>query len=347
MQGVIVLAGKNSIELPRFEFRDTPPFMLVLETGDKLFLFQDGEDNEIMDFAKSPDKRWLTYYVQHSGVTGSVYVVSNDGTLSRRYSVDDWWNILDWLDNNRLFVTKFSGQNPYSTLIFNPFTGNTEQELSPNYPNIFAGYSGELSTWGEYQLSETVYSTDLSMVVYPKSPNSIVLWDVGTQKEIAEINDLSAASHAPIWLSNGKEFIVDITFANTPDRWYQDELVSVNPDGRIKQLTNLADLPYKNVSIQNFSKSADGRYIAFWFVQINSGPSRLALYDSLKEDTKVFCSLVGGYLPPVWSPYGYQLIVDGTFDKLENYGAIFIDVNTQTMAQIENGVVPFGWMISP
>jgi len=247
-----------------------------------------------------------------------------------------------------LLISKFGGrQNPYSSLIFDPFTGKTEQELSPNYPNIFTGYSGELSPWDKYQLPETVYNPDLSMVVYPKNPNTIIMLNIITKKEIAEITDRSASSHAPLWLSNRKEFIIDVTTKNTPDQWYQDELISVGIDGQIRQLTHLSDLHYVNVAIQNYSESNDGRYIAFWFAQINSGPSRLAIYDTLTENTKVFCTIVGGYVHPIWSPNSHQLLVDGTFDNLDNYGTIFVDIESGLLAQVEKGVIPEGWMIVP
>jgi hypothetical protein len=237
LQGGIVLSGKNSLYQPALKLRDTLPYILVLATGDKLTLPQKSGD-EIGNFLVSPDKKWLAYYTQQPGTEGAVYIVGNDVTKFKKYSASNWWGLLGWLDNNRLLISKFGGrQNPYSSIIFDLFTGKTEQELVPNYPDIFKGYSGELSTWDKYQLPETVYNPDLSMVVYPKNPNTIILLDIIAKKGIAEITDSSASSHAPLWLSNMKEFIIDITSKNTADRWYQDELISVGIDGQIRQLT--------------------------------------------------------------------------------------------------------------
>jgi hypothetical protein len=185
----------------------------------------------------------------------------------------------------------------------------------------------------------------MSMVVYPKTPSKIVLWDIHAKKEVAEITDRSGSNNAPLWLLNEKEFIIDLTTSNSNEQWYQDELFRVGIDGQIKQLTHLVDLGYKNISIQQYSESSDGRYIAFWFAQIQSGPSRFAIYDKTSGNTKVFCTIVGGLTVPVWSPTGHQVLVDGTFDTLDNYGAIFIDVDKDWLAQVEKGVVPVGWML--
>ncbi len=186
------------------------------------------------------------------------------------------------------------------------------------------------------------------MVVYPKNPNTIVLWDIRTNKEIAEITDVSASSQAPLWLTNGKEFIIDVTAKNSPDHWFRDELMSVGIDGQVRQLTHLVDL-YKDVAIQpEYSESNDGRYIAFWFINVGgSGPSRLAVYDGATESMKVFCMALGGYVTPVWSPTGHQLLVDGTFDSVDNYGTIFVDIETGSLAQVEKGVIPMAWMVAP
>ncbi len=347
LEGNVVLGGKNSISQFSLDLLDTPPYMLALATGDKLILPQQNEE-QVKNFLVSPDKKWLAYYAQQSGTEGQVYILGNDGTLFKKYPAGDWWGILEWFDNNHLLISKRAHQNPYPTLVFNAFTGKTEQELIPNYPDIFTGYSGELYSWDRFHLPETVYNSDLNMVVYPKNPNTIVLWDIKANREIVEITDRSASSQAPLWLSNEKEFIIDITAENTPDHWLQDELMSVRIDGQVRQLTHLVDL-FRDVAIQpRYSESADGRYISFWFIQVGgSGPSTLAIYDMSTETTKVFCLSIGGYFPPIWSPSKHQLLIDGTFDSLNNYGTIFIDVESELMAQVEKGVIPVGWMISP
>ena len=61
----------------------------------------------------------------------------------------------------------------------------------------------------------------------------------------------------------------------------------------------------------------------------------------------MFCTIVGGYFPPVWSPSEHQLLVDGTFDSLDNYGTIFVDVESGLLAQVEKGAVPEGWLVKP
>ncbi len=351
IKGEFVLSKTYILYRPALEAHTGPAYILIPSTGDTIELPSSTKD-EMSDFSISPDKTKLAYYAQQSGNDGRWFIVGNNGKLfkffsGKQYPASNWLSVLEWLDNNRLLISKFTHQNPYSSFVFNPFTDKTEQELLPDYSDIFIGYSGELSTWEKYGLPETVYSPDLSMVVYPKNPNTIILWDIKAKNQIAELVDKSASSHAPLWLSNGKEFLIDVTAQNTTDQWYQDELISVGVDGKIRQLTDLANSNYVNVAIQNYSESSDERYIAFWFAQVNSGPSRLAVYDTLAETTKVFCTIVGGYIPPIWSPSEHQLLVDGKFDNLDNYGTIFVDVESSLLAEVEKGVVPGGWMVAP
>lgn len=352
IEGEVILGGQSYLYQPSLNLQDTPPFILAFSTSERLTLPQKNGD-EVRDFSVSPDKKWLAYYAHQSGTVSKVYIVGNDGTLFNEYPADSWWGVLGWLDNNHLLISKLTNQNPYPSLIFNPFTGEIGKELLPNYPDIFSGNPVELSTWNRYQLSEAVYNSELSLVAYPtnstiENPSRrIVVWDLKDNKVLNEISDTWATSRAPLWLSNNQYFIVNISVSQDINHPYKDELISMRSDGLIKQLTHLADLPYMNVAIQNYSESADGRYIAFWFAQIRSGPSRLAIYDTVTETTKVFCTIVGGYVPPVWSPSEYQFLVDGTFDKLDNYGTVFVDVKNELLAQLESGVIPIGWMVSP
>lgn len=345
LDGEVVLGGKSSINQPGLELQGVETYLLSLRTGNKIIL-PEQNGNRLQDILVSPDKKWLVYATKQSGIEGYVYIMANDGTLFKKYPASDWWSILGWIDNNQLLISKLSDQNPYPTLVFNLFTGVIEQELMPTYPEIFKGYSGELYTWGRYYLSETVYKPDLTMLVYPKDPNTIVLWDIKANKEIVELKDASTYSQAPLWLSNRKSFIVDITGKNTIDNWFQDELMMVGIDGQVQQLTNLVD-EYQDVAIQNYSESADGRYIAFWFAQVNSGTSKLGIYDMVTNDTRIVCEVVGGFVPPVWSPSKHQLLVDATFDSPDHYGVILIDVDSGILAEVENGVIPVGWMFAP
>ena len=80
LEGEIVLSGKNSLYQPTLKLHETPPYILVPATGDRLLLSQASGD-DVKDFSVSPDKKWLTYYAQQSGRVGNVYIVGNDGSL--------------------------------------------------------------------------------------------------------------------------------------------------------------------------------------------------------------------------------------------------------------------------
>lgn len=348
--GSLVLSGDYYLYNPALIQYHNPTYIFVPNTGDKIDLPVQGGS----DFSVSPDKQWLAYYVKSKSLDGTLVVVGNDGKLFNKYPVRNWWGIQKWIDDGRLLVTKFSPQNPFPTLVFNAFTGKIEQELPPIYPEIFSGARQGLYSWNRYQLPETIYNTDLSLVIYPTDTTinnprrKIILWDIKAGKVLNEIIDTWSTSRTPLWLNDQQAFVVNVSTSQDINRPNQDELMLVGIDGQVKQLTHLRDLGYQNVSIQpDFSESADGRFIAFWFFADNQESSLLGIYDMAKESIKVLCINIGGYVTPVWSPSGHQLLIDGTFNNLDNYGTIFVDVEQGILAQVEKGVIPVEWLVTP
>ena len=349
LSGEFVLSGNYIIYQPERELHQSPSYILMPATNQKIPLGSTNSGN-LSNFIVSPNRKMLSYFTPTSNSGGKWNIVGNDGNFIKElpgkpYPEGNWQAVIEWIDDNHLLISKFSKNNPYPSIVFNPSTGKTEQVLQPDYPDIFLGPSGMLSTWRAYSLTETVYSPDLTMVVYPQNPSKIILWDVKNKKLIAEITDPTSLTHAPLWLSGGKEFVIDVTSSNSQEHWYRDELVSVGVDGQVRQLTHLAD-QFTDVFIQQYSESADGRFIAIWFNQVGK-PSQLAIYDTVSKETKVYCINAGGYTAPVWSPSGHQLLVDGYFDSIDDYGTILVDVDRDLLAQVEKGVIPVGWMLSP
>jgi hypothetical protein len=189
-------------------------------------------------------------------------------------------------------------------------------------------------------------------VIFPKTPNQIVLWDINTRKIVTTINDPGASSSDPLWLSNGESFIIDVANHFDIKNPYYEEIMRVGINGEMRQLTNLVDV-YGTSDIRQLSESADGRYIAFWFRQVNPSDKnlsifRLAIYDTKTEKTKMFCvNTITRVFKPVWSPTGNELLVAGFLDTVNNYGTVFIDVEKGILALVEKEMIPVGWMLRP
>jgi hypothetical protein len=346
IEGEFVLSGAYSLYRPAIELHQSAPYILIPITGSKIEFSPTGGG----DFSVSPDRKWLAYFTGQKVTSGQLTIIGNDGKLLKTYPGKGWWALVGWLGNSRLLISKFAKENPYSSIILDPFSG-TKEELMPNYPDIYSLYPW-MPHWNEYASIETVYNSDLSMVVYPKDPGKIVLWDIKAEKEITEITDYNSGSSAPLWLSNGKQFIIDISAIRDENNPYHEDLVLVNSDGQAKRLTHLSTM-YKIADIKEFSESADGRYIAFWFRGTDSPPNsawiyQLVIYDMQTEKTKLFCvNTIDDVYAPVWSPTGNQLLVAGFLDTIDNYGTLFINVESGLLAQVEKNSIPVGWMLTP
>ena len=356
IDGEFVLSGNYALLVHGIQLHQSPSYILTPATGGKLPIPLKSEDEHI-DFSVSPNKKWLAYYVPKTGRNGQLILIGNDGKTQKTYPTVGWWGVMGWIDDDRLLISKLAAENPFTSFVFDPFKGNLEKELPPNYPGIYTG-GPSMDSWGVYGLPETVYNSDLSMVVYPKDPNNIILWDIKAKKEIAQIKDYGPYSKAPLWLGNGKQFIINISIVEESENTYREEIMSVSTDGSINRLTHMVD-QYGSADIDEYSESADGRFIAFWFRRVVplSGIFQLAIYDTQTEKTKILCVNSGTYLhAPVWSPSSHQLLAAGFLENVGNlledadkynYGTVFVDVDNESLSLVEKDVIPVGWMVNP
>ena len=69
---------------------------------------------------------------------------------------------------------------------------------------------------------------------------TLTLWDVSEKKPIVKIRNCCGGMEAPVWLSNGGEFLVNLYLDNPIDNVWQDELYNVAIDGKITKLTDFS-----------------------------------------------------------------------------------------------------------
>lgn len=376
IEGQFVLEGGYYLDIDPsgFQTHYTTPYLLDPKKGTKIELPTLATDDEIIAFSVSPDRKRLAYetrgidYNIDSGVAVSKYsrlvVVSNQGVEVKSYSKEektDWANLIGWLDNTRLMIVKSPQRyGPHPLILLNVDNGE-EKELEWTYPDKFVD-TASVYWWGKYTLPLTVYNADLSLVAYPQG-GSVVLWDLQSQQVIASVKVPWGRSHAPLWLPDDRQFIINMDLSDSFDSPPKEELASVSADsGEIKQLTHLLDA-YEYINIGQYSASTDGRYIAIWFQPTNSEywaapPARpleiadtiyhLAIYDTVAQQTQLYCvQTIAPTYEPVWAPAENQLLVGGFLDNPNDYGTVFIDLDTGKLASVEKSRNPVGWMLEP
>ena len=349
--GEFVLGGDYYLYLPKLVSYESPSFIFAPATGTKISLPQ-ASGEEILHFVVSPDKKRLaysTYYTNNGKPHFRLIVLENDGSIRKQYW-DPIWNLVGWADDNHLLLGQKGDQEPDPAIVLNPFSG--EQETIPfNYPNANPKMNPSIG-WNSYRSIEAVYSPDLSLVVYHGEAadysatgyGSIILWDRATGKTLNHIVDPALLSDAPLWLSNGKQFLVNVTI-NGIDSGIM-ELFRLSVDGDVERLTHLADL-YGRVEVRGYSISADERYIAFWFHR-GDFIYHLAVLDLQTKTVEGICvNSTHDPYAPIWSPDGHQLLVAGYMDIVDNFGTIFVDIDKGILSQVEKGAIPVGWMASP
>jgi len=343
INGRFVLSENYHLYRPGLELHQGLSYIFAPITEEKIPLYKTENQNVSEFFSVAPNKERLAYLVRDTDMrNGWLIIVENNGKPAKQYYYYGWDNLVWWVNDRQILVSKLAEEYPFITIAFDTIN-EKEEELLPNYPNIDRGETWGLPSWNEYFAVMTVYSHDLNFVIYPKSGSDIILWDRKNQKTITEFS-AAIIGENPLWLSDGQAFIIPASVNST--EYSSRELMRIGVDGQTTQLTNLGD-SYKSSAVWAPRESFDGRYIAFWFKQNNTDESKLAVYSTLTGTTSVFCVNGGGYVGPVWSPDGHQLLVDGFFDNIDNYSTVFVDIEKGLLATVKKGVIPVGWMVSP
>jgi len=351
LMGMVVLSGRDY---------HSPSYLMEVNNGHKLQLPQ--KDTEALtSLAVSPDGEWLAYleYYPAQPAVLPLFFAQSDG--KPRYTLT--WNkpgtgIVGWLDNKRLLISHSQGKidDLDSLIVLDPFT-NKQQELFPDYPDIYESYPLE-EPWGP-----TVYDSTLTRVVYGRATSEgrfpTVLWNRETKQDIVLLEG-RPIYRIPEWSPDGQQFAVIKSKSGSEDPISVDqEIFTVSRDGDIKQLTHLTD-SYSKVELASSSWSPDGRYIAFWLViapvsypdlypdaPANFPLARLAVVDTVTQEITDYC-ISGSAHRPIWSPDGRALLIGNAYDNSSSPKShVYIVDLVQSLAfHIADNMEPVGWMKS-
>ena len=333
IDGSIALSGDYYLYIPRLTQHYSPSYIWNIKDGTKINLPLD-TDEYIEDYDVSPDGKWLAYYTDYqTGHPGKLFVIAENSRIPKKFSDRSWSGLVGWLNNEQLLIDKLARSFPFPTIVLNPFSAKSEEILAV-YPEIDTAHDG-IFGWGSFTTTETVYNSDLSMVIYPKvyGPSGlwdVALWDIHGKREITTFSNTSLATmNAPAWSPDNQKFVVDLVVDSTkesgvsnffaklplentekppllatpkkPDRVpYPEDLFSIDRDGKTTRLTYFGDV-YEKTFIGSYHWSPDSRYIAFW-VQ----------YSGMKESSSE--------IPELANPSVYELALYDTATKqVQNY----------------------------
>lgn len=342
--------------LPAFPGGSVPPGTLVMDSSGKLLSLLNFRQNtqrtiSVYHYAvsTSPNGKWLSYVTDVTDSSSDeqykLIVESADGQKKAQVILDSnliFWDLLPWLDNERMwFPVDTVDANP-PTLLLNPFTGE-QQLLTADYPNIHSYYYGPGSGPPlNFGYSNVSYDPSLRYVVYPLDVDDgmyIALWDRETRQIVAKVLGVGKNGPLPLWLPNGSGVVV----AAQPAGYEPYEWFLMGKNGEIRRLTHFGDIYSKYGFSQTASLSPDGRYLAF-------GVKGLTILDLQTLEVVNTCLKKTFYLP-IWSPDSRYLAIHWDDNNKKQDSVLVLDFESGwavTVFTEEEGalytVAPRGWL---
>lgn len=264
-----------------------------------------------------------------------------------------------WFDNDELWVDN-SWISPYGDEngLFNPFdvTLREAPEFKQNEfgscsaPHCQNNYSPEF-----YKIYDRNFQRYITFVDDDYPDGTLIMQDRDA-KVMWKLSRPLVGFNMPKWQPGDQFFAIPMPKDETDDQGEHYEIFIVDRDGHQTKLTNYA-AAYPTMTIDKFSWSPNGRYIAFWgdtHSQKNIAqqhPYRLFVLDTVTQQTIDYC-VARNYSveeddtmrAPVWSPDGNQIAVNGFLDGKRTI--LLVDFASGTVSPVAEGQL-IGWMAEP
>jgi hypothetical protein len=289
--------------------------------------------------------------------------------MSKWFSIDTWLNDHTLMLERRQYMTFPDGstvlKTPLPVALLNPFTKES-RDLNPSLPNLLQFFD-PLNRWAVYGKSGTAYDPFMALVAYGSQSQdyreSIVLWDLNEERELASLQAPSMTTPGPVWSPDGSQFVT-VSWTKPPatppsiptgKEWLSQELFSVSRAGKIDRLTYFTD-QFEEVTIGGYAWSPDGSRVAFIVStkpdvdSSNPISNRLAILDIHTKRITMFC--IGsadwnfGLFRLFWSPAGQQILVGAKNDEKSKatnsiaFDTVLIDLVQDVIIKIADDTLP-------
>ena len=324
-------------------------------------LIETEKNIEYLSSVVSPDGAKLAY-IQKS--PRKLVIASSSGVTLQTYVIPGSWTaLISWVSENRLFIEKrvYIGESriePGKLISFDLDTGEFA-ELFPDFPDIvpfvesYPHWEGNMTFLPNPMLEYTFYAV---------AGGGIVVWDLGTQKEIGHIFDWSNPHTDPVWGREGEWFIVNVPLAIGDDskqytNWEDElpykfgfyDLFLVRVNGDIQRLSYFST--FFSSEITSLSLSPDETHLAFWIdtqYERKDPNWQLGILNISTGKVKIYCFSPGDALvpeAPIWSPSGQNLMVT-KYNEYEFMDAevFLIDLVSGEIYSFQESAVGLGWL---
>jgi hypothetical protein len=315
----------------------------------------------------SPDGKWLVYLDAYSN-QNLQFVPAMEGKPKTMPAEGLVNYLISWLDNQRIwtfgdgtgvpFIPGFEApgdgtRDPFipGTIIQDPFTGQSVT-IKTDYPGMRAFDFGRTNET-QFEKGNAIYDPSLRLVVYPEYiPDQdyfqtfLTLWDRTTQKKLARVRSSPGYRHLPIWQASLGQFLV----VGLPEEGKSEEWFTLNPNGQVKQLTNLGQ---RYIIDNDASLSPDGKTLAFGSKTVDDNGKRqadnLLLLNLETMHIVNTCIVKDTYSSQIWSVDGQYLAVTVPIPGSDDNQILLVDPKEEeTYVVFEGkGVYTGGWLIQP
>jgi len=305
--------------------------------------------------AISPDRQWLFYWYmdQDSGRNYWLYSLAEQSsrvTLSATASDSVWYgeNLVRWQNNNEIQI----GWVGNSFRFLNPFT--KEYREAPEFPNTdMLWVCNDDSRCHVDKTDFRPYDNNFERLLYVNGGGYVLIDRAGNF--LWDYRGPLAGFNLPKWQPGDQKLAIPMPKNEQDVLGEHYEIFTVNRVGQQRRLTNYSTV-YPTMSIDQFSWSPDGRYIAFWgntHPEENAAqkdPYRLFVLDTITQKTVDYC-VSGSYSSnytqnhaPVWSPDGNQIAVESIQSGKQII--MLVDFASGTVSPVAEGEL-VGWMAEP